>query len=286
MKFDQIILTGTKSITLFDLKNPRSTPYTAKTVEGLDPTDVDVTLAQSSSGAGIYIGRREQLREVTLNIYLNPDYASGQTPDMLREELYLLNPINEDLSLDFRLMLDNIEVAMTPVYIKRTEAVAFSKDTVTQLVLASTSGTLRRRNAISVTGEEALELDVAFPLLNNAGSATSGFRAEFDILAPIEEFEIKTLVPANELRIKKIPTNPDLLLPGDRLIIDTNIGFRGVWRIRGGVKTSLMGSLTNDSIWLTLYPEDNEVMISVSPGTQNASIRWALYEHTPKYRGV
>uniref|UniRef100_A0AAU8GPM9 Minor tail protein n=1 Tax=Gordonia phage Petito TaxID=3158876 RepID=A0AAU8GPM9_9CAUD len=286
MKFDQIILTGTKSITLFDLTNPRSTPYTAKTVDGLDPTDIDVTLAQASSGAGIYIGRREQLREMTFNVYLNPDYSIGQTPDLLREELYLMNPVNEDLSLDLRLMLEGVEVAMTPVYIKRTEAIAFSKDTIVQLVLASTSGTFKRRTAISVTGAEALELDEAFPVLNNAGSATSGFRAEFDILAPINEFGIATQVPINELWIKKIPSNPDLLIAGDRLMIDTNIGQRGVWRTRGGVTKSLMGSLTNDSVWLTLYPGENTLAIDTTPSAPSASFTWHLYEHTPKYRGV
>lgn len=286
MKFDQIILTGTKSITLFDLKNPRSTPYTAKTIDGLDPTDIDVTLAQASSGAGIYIGRREQLREMTLNVYLNPDYSIGQTPDLLREELYLMNPVNEDLSLDLRLMLEGVEVAMTPVYIKRTEAIAFSKDTIVQLVLASTSGTFKRRTAISVTGAEALELDEALPVLNNAGSATSGFRAEFDILATINEFGIATQIPVNELWIKKISSNPDLLIAGDRLMIDTNIGQRGVWRTRAGVTTSLMGSLTNDSVWLTLYPGDNTLTVDTDPGTPATSFVWHLYEHTPKYRGV
>ncbi|QAU06267.1 minor tail protein [Gordonia phage Rickmore] len=283
MKFDQIILTGTKSITLFDLKNPRSTPYTAKTVDGLDPTDVDVTLAQTSSGTGVYIGRREQLREITLNIYLNPDYGIGQTPEALREEIYLINPINEDMSLDYRLMLDGVEVAMTPVYIKRTESAVFDKGTIMQLVLASTSGVFKRRTPISVPNPP---LDKVYPVFNNSGSAMSGFRLEVGFLAAANKFGLRQQVPTDDLILEKIPTNPDLFLAGDRLIIDTNIGKRGVWRTRGGVTESLMGSLTQSSVWLSLYPGDNTLEVLLDPATHASTIDWKLYEHTPKYRGV
>lgn len=283
MKFDQIILTGTKSITLFDLNNPRSTPYTARTVDGLDPTDVDVILAQTSGGTGIYIGRREQLREITLNIYLNPDYSIGQTPDMLREEIYLLNPINEDMSLDYRMMLDGVEVAMTPVYIKRTEVSVFGKDTVLQLVLSSTSGNFKRRTPISDTNPT---LDKVFPVFNNAGTAMSGFRLKVEFLTAATMFGLRQSIPSDDLIVEKIPTNPDLFLTGDVLTIDTNIGQRGVWRTRGGVTESVMGSLTAPSTWLTLYPGDNTLEVLLTPATHATTIKWALYEHTPKYRGA
>ncbi|WKW86817.1 minor tail protein [Gordonia phage Conley] len=283
MKFDQIVLTGTKSITLFDLKTPRSTPYTAKTIDGLDPTDIDVTLAQASSGAGIYIGRREQLREMTFNVYLNPDYSIGQTPDLLREELYLMNPVNDDLSLDLRLMLEGVEVAMTPVYIKRTEAVAFSKDTIVQLVLASTSGTFKKRTPIT---DPDPELDMVHPVFHNAGSAMSGFRIELDILTTVNRIGFLMTNPNNEMWLEKVSTYPDMLLAGDRLIIDTNIGQRGVWRVRAGVTDSLMSSLPATSTWLTLYPGDNVLEVVTDPGPNATSFNWVKYEHQPKYRGV
>lgn len=284
MKFDQIILTGTKSITLFDLKNPRSTPYTAKTIDGLDPTDIDVTLAQASSGAGIYIGRREQLREMTFNVHLNPDYSIGQTPDLLREELYLMNPVNDDLSLDLRLMLEGVEIAMTPVYIKRTEAAAFSKDTIVQLVLASTSGTFKKREPIE--DPDILRLDKVHPVLHNAGSAMSGFRVELDILATVNRIGFLMTNPSNEMWLEKVSTYPDMLLGGDTLIVDTNIGQRGVWRVRDGVTDSLMSSLPATSTWLTLLPGDNILEVVTDPGPNATSFNWVSYQHQPKYRGV
>ncbi|QJD49609.1 minor tail protein [Gordonia phage Secretariat] len=284
MKFDQIILKGSKQIVLFDLNNPRSTPYTAKTIDGLDPTEVDVTLAQTSGGSGIYIGRREQLREITLNIYLNPDYSIGQTPDMLREELYLLNPINEDQSLDYCLMLDNVEVAMTPVYIKRTEAPAFSKETLIQVVLASTSGVFKRRTPITLTNPD---FDNVFPPLPNEGSAPSGFRFEIDILTTINRFGIFAGIPPQSLLLEKLETDPNLLIEGDRLTVDTNIGQRGIWRTRDGVRESLIGNLTQESAWLTLLPGTHQSPVILDTGLDHyTAYSWVSYSHTPKYRGV
>lgn len=283
MKFDQIILTGSKSITLFDLNSPRSTPYTARTIEGLDPTDVDVTLAQTSGGTGVYIGRREQLREIVANISMNPNYFVGETVEALREELYLMNPVNEDASLDFRLMFEGDEVAIAPVYIKRVETAVFSKDTILQLVLASTSGVFKRRNPISVTDPP---LDKVNPVFNNAGTAMTGFRVEVDILADTTKFGLRQAVPTDEITIQKVPDEPNLLLAGDRLVIDTNIGYRGVWRKRAGVTTSLIGSMTMESTWLSLYPGDNTLEVLLDPATHASTIDWALYEHTPSYRGV
>lgn len=283
MKFDKIILRGTESITLFDLKNPRSTPYTAKSIDGLDPTDVDVTLAQASNGAGVYIGRREQLREISIIINLNPDYSIGQTPDMLREALYLLHPINDDASLEYCLMLNDEEVAMTPVYIKRTEAPVFSKDTVVQLVLASTSGVFTKRNPIT---ENGLGLDKVTPTFMNSGTALSGFRFEVEFQSDVDTFGLVQNTPVDIFLIEKIPSEANLFSAGDRLIVDMNIGKRGIWRIRNGVTDSLIGTMSLYSNWLSLYPGNNQLEVVIGPNSHASSYSWVSYTHTPKYRGV
>lgn len=283
MKFDQIVLRGTKTITLFDLRNPRSTPYTAKSIDGLDPTDVDVTLGQASNGAGVFIGRREQLREISLIIYLNPDYSIGQTPDELRENLYLMHPINEDGSLDYCLMKDGEEIAITPVYVKRTEAAAFSKDTIIQLVLASTSGVFKKRSCLI---DDTPELDRITPVLTNGGSALTGFRFEVEFTDKVNVFGIAQNNPPNVFLLEKLPSEPYLFNIGDRLIVDMNIGQRGIWRIRDGVTDSLIGTMSLLSDWLTLYPGDNQLEIVIGPLPHELSYEWVSYSHTPKYRGV
>lgn len=94
---------------------------------------MDVTPAQTSGGTGVYIGRREQLREIVANISMNPNYFVGETVEALREELYLMNPVNEDASW-IRLMFEGAEVAIASSLL-RVETAVFSKDTILQLVL-------------------------------------------------------------------------------------------------------------------------------------------------------
>lgn len=282
MKFDQVVLSGaTESIVLFDHKQPRSTPFTARTIDGLGPTDVDVTLAQTSQGTGIYIGRREQLREITCNVYLNPNYTNGQTPETLREVVYLLRPGNEDLSLDFRLMLNGVEVAMTPVYVKRVEISPFSKDTLLQIVLASTSGTFKKRAPVSLPYPA---IDKVRPIFVNEGSTETGFKLEIEFTGPVTSFGLRQSMPSNKMQMNKVFADPYLFTTGDVVEIDTNIGQRGVWLTRGGIRTSKISSLSPESTWLSLYPGKNELTtLPVSGGTP---FNWKLFEHTPKYKGV
>ena len=284
MKFDQIVLSGaTESIVLFDHKQPRSTPYTARTIDGLGPTDVDVTLAQTSQGTGIYIGRREQLREITANIFFNPNYFLGQTPESLREEIYLLRPGNDDLSLDFRLLLNGIEVAMTPVYVKRVEVAPFSKDSILQIVLASTSGYFHQRDPEVLTNPD---LDKVLPTFVNKGSVETGFKLIMEFTGQVTSFGLHQSYPTNELSMVRGIAPAYLFTAGDVVEINTNIGERGIWLKRGAAApVSIINRLTNASTWLSLYPGENQIRVATNvPGF--TGFTWRSIEHTPKFKGV
>lgn len=283
MKFDQVVLTGaSESIVLFDHKQPRSTPYTARSIDGLGPTDVDVTLAQTSQGAGIYIGRREQLREITANVFSNPNYFLGQTPEALREAIYLMRPSNEDLSLDFRLLLEGVEVAMTPVYVKRVEVTPFSKDTALQIVLASTSAYFYRREPVVLTDPV---LDKTNPIFVNEGTVESGFKLDVLFTGTVTSFGLEQSAPSSKMEFKKAAAAPSLFVAGDLLEVDTNIGSRGIWITRGGVRTPAMNILSPESTWLKLYPGENELTTLIEPAS-TTSYTWKRLEHTVKYKGV
>lgn len=47
------------------------------------------------------------------------------------------------------------------------------------------------------------------------------------------------------------------LLEGDRIIINTNVGEKGITLIRNGVSYNAMGYMSHDSTWLTLEAGDN-----------------------------
>lgn len=282
MKFDQVLLSGASTIKLFDLRNPRSTPYTARTIDGLGPTEVDVTLAQTSQGAGIYIGRREQLREITVNAYLNPNYLVGESPEQLREDIYLLRPVKEDLSLDFRLMFEGVEVATTPVYVKRVDVSPFSKDTVLQIVLSSTSGYFQSNGPVVLTNPD---LSKTAPVFVNEGTSTAGFKLTVEFADTVDAFGFTMTAPTSSFLLQKLPLDGALFLGGDIVEINTSIGSRGVWFTRGGVRKSALAALTQDSTWPTLYPGENNLTVVQDP-VAPPKVIWRELSHIPKYLGV
>lgn len=282
MRFDQIILRGATTVKLFDLKNPRSTPYTARAIDGLGPTEVDVTLAQTSQGAGIYVGRREQLREITINAYLNPNYLVGETPEQLREDIYLIRPVKEDLSLDFILLMNGVEVATTPVYVKRVEVSPFSKDTVTQIVLASTSGYLQAVGPVVLTNPP---IDKASPVFVNEGSTNTGFKVVVEFTGVVNSFGFTMTSPSSKFLLKKLPMDGALFLGGDIVTIDTAIGSRSITVLRSGTTRSALAALTEDSAWLSLYPGEN-FLKTVQDPVAPMSFVWRSFSHVPKYLGV
>lgn len=282
MRFDQILLRGATTIKLFDLKVPRSTSYTARAIDGLGPTEVDVTLAQTSQGTGIYVGRREQLREITVNAYLNPNYLVGESPEQLREDIYLLRPVKEDLSLDFVLVFNGVEVATTPVYVKRVEIAPFSKDTVLQIVLASTSGYLHALGPITLLNPA---FDKANPVMVNEGSTSSGFKFTVEFTDIVNSFGFSMEQPSSHLLLKKLPLDGALFLGGDVLTIDTAIGSRSITFVRGGTTRSALAALTEDSTWLSLYPGENQLHTTQDP-VAPLNFVWKKFEHTPKFLGV
>ena len=277
MKFDRVILSGHQDIVLFDRNNPLSSPYVSKTIDGLAPTEANVNLAQTTQGTGLYIGRRPQLREITCNVHLNPDYRNGETPETLRQRLYMMRPITADGSLTFKLFLDGVEQARTPVYIKRMEMSPFSKDNLLQLVLASPREYFERPIHIHLTDPA---FDKVHPVFPNEGSAPTGFMAQVTFTGPMTMFGYKRLEDDQQISIvHNFQTN-------DRLEIDTRIGLRGVWLYRGtGPRTSILGSMTADSSWVTLHPGDTDFDV-LKKLNEPANFRWNMYQYLPQYLGV
>ena len=298
MKFDYIYLGGSDTITLFDRTNPRSTPYIVRNIDGLGPTDIDVTLAQTSQGQGLYIGRREQLREITINAILNPEYRINETPQSLRETIYRLRPINEDMSLNLVFgwqdpgtppnFLDAglKVVAYAPVYVKRVETVPFSKEQSIQIVLASTSGYLSGPAPVSLFDFDTSRTS---PVFDNEGSADTGFKLVLDFTSRPTYFHLQQTAPTVDLYLTRYVGDPYLFDVGDRLEINTNIGERGIRRQRSGIWTNILGNLTPSSGWISLHPGPNQLSlftdaVAVAPSVE--AFWWKELTHTPKFTGV
>lgn len=276
MRFDQVILDGHDDIVLFDRNNPLSSPYVSRTIDGLGPTEANVNLARTTQGAGIYIDRRPQLREIICNINMNPDYTIGETPETLRQRLYLMRPNTPDGSLTLKLMLNGAEVARTPVYIKRMEMTPFSKDNLLQLVLSSPRENFHRHEDVILSSPAFSKTTPIFP---NEGSASTGFNLTVQFTGPMTMFGLRRVEEDKALTVKHN------FVSGDILEIDTRIGSRGVWLTKGGVRTSLLGALYSDSTWLSMYSQENQLSV-IKGASDSSNFNWLGYRYQPQYLGA
>ena len=282
MQFDQIILSGSSSITLFDHRDPLSTPYVTRTVDGLGPTEADVSLARTAQGPGIYIGRRPQLRVITFNLNLNPNYFEGETPETLRERIYNLRSNRPDNALVLGLYLDDVEVANTPVYVKRVEVSPFAKDSLMQLTLESPDEYLKHPSEYAIPFVS--NISRTDPIFTNIGSAPTGFllRVSFNDIG-MYSFGLIRGEQEEYLAI----TNR--FLTGDLLTIDTRIGSRGVWHSKNsdGLTYNLLGAMDSNSTWLQLHPGPNSFQLfQDSSVPANTNFTWSRLAYRPQYLGV
>lgn len=276
MRFDQVILSGQDDIVLFDRNDPLSSPYVTRTIDGLGPTEATVNLAQDTTGAGVYLGRRPSLREIVCNIHMNPDYTIGENPSSLRDRLYLLRSNELDGSLSFRLMDQGAEVARTPVYIKRMETTPFAKENLLQLVLSSPEANFHA-DAEFVMASPTFDKQV--PGFPNGGSAPVGFRLKVGFYGAATMFSLTRHGDQKSLAVVRPFSD------GDILEIDTRLGSRGVWVENSSGRQSLLGFLGSTSTWLTLFPGVTQFTVSTGGGP-SYNFNWLEYRHRPEYLGV
>lgn len=279
MKFDKIVMSGLSDMVLFDLNDPTSSPFVTRTVEGMGPTEIDLTLAQSVHGSGIFVGKRSQLREITFNLTLRPRFELGETLATVREQMYslYLRSTRPDESLDLRILSQGYEVARTPVYVKRLESSPFSKESLMQLVLSSTEQYFHRNEPYTLDSIEAGALDKANPVFHNIGTAPTGFFLSVRMISTGVSFGLSSLAPREHLEVVYDFNG------GDRLEIDTRVGSRGIWLRRGDQRNHILSSMTSDSSWLTLPAGPTQYTVMPDSVT---SFEWFLFQYTPKYLGV
>src|SRR4051794_8917947 len=97
MKFTKLRMTGLNVLDLPVVEALLTDKYLLKSVDGLGPPEVDVSIAPTLNGPGVYKGRRPQSRQIVALIGLNPDYNDGETASDLRSALYgMLTPGAKD----------------------------------------------------------------------------------------------------------------------------------------------------------------------------------------------
>lgn len=272
-------------------------PFILRDVQGLGPPESAVRYSRATQERGIYQGRSTSLRQIVITAAMQPDryeYTLHSVPqtapiEELRNRLYSLmsnagdKPIRVDLLPESALWdPQTLPFMSTEGHISRIESPLFVKDPMVQVVVDCEYPYLEGPS----TGKE-------FPWLvwGEGGSKLAEIYNEGNAPSPFKMGVVLQQNSSDPLIFSDMqPGGQSLTLTGlnwqvgDKIVINTTPGQRGVWRSRGGAAfSSIIGHLDGSSDWLTLKAGYNAIGTVGMDFTIDAETG---VEYRPAYWGV
>lgn len=277
MRLTNVRLVGLNVID-FKLTNPSPTdPYVIKNIDGLGPTDIDVTISNALQTEGFYRHSMPHNRELIFRVKLNPNYDVDKTISDLRTGMYGLMEGDVSGGVSIQFMEGNVRVALATAYVKRFEVLVFTKDPEVQITFACTGAHFVAPDYITLTST-----------INTIKTVTPGTARVPMVL----KVRVKTAVPSMAVRrfFSTIPDPQEFFvlkdvgfLAGDIVTIDTTPGQRDVILYRGSTSRGLIGHVTPESEWPWLDPVlQNEVYLT---GTGASDVTLQELKYKPRYWG-
>jgi hypothetical protein len=268
MKFTKLRFNG---LTVVDFPIIGAKPqdvYICKSVDGLGPTEIDVSIADTLNAGGYFQGRHFHNRQIVALIGLNPNYSTGMTAEELRTNLYGLLTADIDGTLTVSVVDIEEVLASTVGYISKMEINPFTDTPEVQITVETTSPFLKAPDELFIEPD-----DKDAPIIDNVGTALSGFYMGLTFTADTAGW---TLTHSSG---RKMEFN-FAFETGDLLEFDTRPGHRGIWVTRDAVRSNIIYTLTSDSVWFMLHGGANLFASSSS------SFDWGDVFYLPQFWGI
>lgn len=232
--------------------------YIVKSITGLEPPDRNVAIAAGPSG-GKFQGVTVEDREVVVLIVLNPNWEAGETPKLLRDNLYTMIYAGYNPKIDIRLMAGTTAKYHEYAYVSKFEASIFDKDPMVQITFTCLNPTFR---AMDVTKYPSGDLSETHPNIYNHDTAETGFKFGVKFTDDLNNWFIKQAENQSiGMRFEHAFEDGDLLtvntIPGERYV--------HLKKHRGKVMNKL-DIMTADSEWVQLHPGHNHFVVRKKSG--------------------
>lgn len=282
MKMDLLRFVGATNVDFPILGADPSGPFVLKGAEGLGPPEINVRLAKTVLEKALYQGKSPTLRQITAVVGLQPDWDTGQTAEELRTQLYsLLTPRYGEM-VRAEIVSEGVVKAFAQGHISKMEPVIFSKDPAVQIVLDCDYAYLLHPATVVQQPVQSASGGIRAFDVENDGTAPSGFKADFILMANVGN---SLILSDEDPRGQKIQIDGINWLAGDRFVVDTRPGSRGVWRgPGGGALVSVLNNLNAAvSEWMALYGGDNRLLLNTTAFDWGPEFQ---FRHQPAYWGV
>lgn len=221
--------------------------YVIKSSTGEGPVKANVVTTVFGSSDGEFIQSTSiPKRNLVLTLGYNPDYASDETVEDLRQDLYAIVPPGASVRLRF--LNDKMETVEGSGVVESLEPVLWTDTPEVQLSVILPLPTLDSLSTITLTGTQASAIPIAY-----SGTAKTGFVLDITARAAITAISVNNGVdPLLQASVS--------LASGDKVSISTVKGARYI-RKNG---TSILGNLTQGDLFMTLNPLVTNLKVNTS----------------------
>lgn len=246
-------------------------------IEGLDPVEATIVTADT---AGTVPGTIQQSvkrvsRDIVFTIGLDPDWASGQTVRLLRQQLYnLLMPQNMVTMIFYDDDADNAVAGIVNIQgqVETFTSTLFAKDPTVAISVYCFNPDFIDPNF--VTENLASVTDTTTQTVAYEGSVDTGIECTIDFTAAATDATIYVTTPDGVIKSFLVTA---AFIAGDSLYINTNDQLKAVTFTRSGIAQSYMWAKDFAAQWLKFAPGTNLLRVVVSNnGTAQAAVPYIL----------
>lgn len=249
--------------------------FIVQEVKGLDPVKANLV---SSGFAGLdgeqYQSSRRETRNITMQLGLAPDPASGDSVRDLRKQLYNFFMPKSEVYLRFY-MEDGLDVDIVG-RVESLETAMFTQEPAVDISMICFDPDFYDPTPIQVTG--FLTTDEFAKYFEYEGTTETGIKIVLNVDRTLTEFTVYHRLPSDEIVTMQFAAP---LVAGDVLTISTVSGDKGATLTRAGSSTSILYGISPQSRWFELVPGRNGLRVYAVGAAMPATV-----EYTNKYGGL
>lgn len=269
MKYDYFeVVNRGNSIPLRVTNASQMDRYVLRNIDGLGPTDRSVSIMD-----GHYQGTDHRNLVMTVTVDLNPNYATGETVADIRERLYKILLGSADTTIHMRRDGVTTPLASVSGRVSDFDPSIFSKTSMVQFTIECYTPMWEAPTAVTWTPPAPTSSTVSNIAVG--GSAPTGFKFEITFSADVLQWSLEHSA-VDRFMITGIQA-------GDKYVVDTREGSRGITLTRAGVTKNAIFSLADNSKWVQLEPniDGKDALIFSS-----SNFTWGPWTWKPKIWGA
>lgn len=280
MRFTSVRFDGLASTSFKLIGASQTDPYVIKDIQGLGPTETDVSVSMTSDSVGYHDNSFANARELVFRIAINADYKNNKTVSDLREELYWMAESEARRGVVITFVNDEQDLCHVKGFVSRMEPSIFSQNTDLMVTFKCLDAKLT--SPVAIKQESSNGISTIVPV----GTARTMPKISIAVLKNTQSVSVARLT-GNRTQVEEIFNLVGFqYLAGDFVVIGGSNGEKKVTMTRGVETFNHIRYMGVGSKWPQLDPGGPNVLSTWGSDYMQQDLRVVQVSYYPKFRGI